>query len=571
MGGLRKYIRPFFWVMGLTAAVKLFGAAVELLIPYLLEQMIDRAVPAGELRGILLCGGGMVLCACLCVSSNILANRTAARSAGKITEHIRHDLFARLDTLSAKQLDDLTIPSAVSRLTSDTYNVNQLLAKMQRLGIRAPMLLMGGIFMSFMIDRGLALALLATLPMIAVVVYFVTKTSIPLYTKEQGILDRMVRVVQENVTGIRVIKALSKTEYERERFSGVNRELADTDLKVGSVTALSNPVTSLILNLGLTVVVILGAYRVNSGLTKPGVILAFLNYFTMILNAMLGVTKIFIIWSKGEASAKRVVSVLHLPEEMQVEEPEGEEGAYLEFRDVSFSYSGVTDDVSHVSFTLQKGQTLGILGGTGSGKSTLVQLLLRFYDPREGSIFARHRDIRTIPQEEFRGLFGVVFQNDFFMEGSIRENIRFFRDISDADVETAANHAQAGFIEDKEGGMEHSVAVRGNDLSGGQKQRLLISRALAGNPEILILDDASSALDYGTDAALRRSLAREYAKTTKVIVAQRISSIRHADLILVLDGGKIIGRGKHEDLLLSCPMYAEIASNQMGQGEVRHG
>ena len=254
----------------------------------------------------------MVLCAILCVTSNIVANRMSAISAGNITLALRHDLFQRLDRLSARQLDGLTLPSAVSRLTSDTYNVNQLLARMQRLGVRGPILLLGGVCMTLRMDGGLAMVLIATLPLIGALVYFVTKASVPLYTKEQGILDRMVRVVQENITGIRLIKALSKTEYEPRRFGEVNQELCAVDQKVGGITALTNPAATLILNLGLTGVVLLGAFRVNGGLTKPGVIIAFLNYFTMILNAMLGVTKIFIIWSKGEASAKRVVEVLEI-------------------------------------------------------------------------------------------------------------------------------------------------------------------------------------------------------------------------------------------------------------------
>lgn len=569
MAGLKKYIRPFYAVIGGTVLVKLFGTVVELLIPYLLEQMIDIAVPEGLASGIWLYGGAMALCAVLCVTANVLANRTAARSAGAITEQIRHDLFAKLQDLSARQMDELTIPSAVSRLTSDTYNVNQLLAKMQRLGIRAPMLLMGGIFMAFMIDVGLALALLGTLPLIAAVVWFVTKTSVPLYTKEQGVLDRLIQVAQENITGIRVIKALSKSDYEKERFDRVNRELADTDLKVGSVTALTNPVTSMILNLGLTAVVILGACRVNSGVTKPGVILAFLNYFTMILNAMLGVTKIFMLWSKGEASAKRVVSVLGLAQTMEPSD-HGAQGGYLEFRDVCFSYGSVREDLSHISFSLEKGRTLGILGGTGSGKTTLLQLLLRFYDPDSGTVFLEGRDIRTFDSGELRGKFGTVFQNDFVMEGSIGENIAFFREMEEAAVWEAVGAAQAGFVADK-GGLDYRVAVRGNDLSGGQKQRLLIARALAGKPEILVLDDASSALDYATDAALRKGLRENYAAATKVIVAQRISSVRHADLILVLDQGRVTGMGTHETLLRDCPLYKSMARTQMGLGEVRHG
>lgn len=398
MAGLRKYIRPYYSYMLLAMFIKFLGALVELLIPYLLETILDDVVPTGSRRGILLTGGAMVLCAALCVTANIVANRMSAISAGRITLVLRHDLFQRLDRLSARQLDGLTLPSAVSRLTSDTYNVNQLLARMQRLGVRGPILLLGGVCITLHMDAGLAMVLIATLPLIGLLVYFVTKTSVPLYTKEQGILDRMVRVVQENITGIRVIKALSKTEYETRRFGEVNQQLCQVDQKVGGITALTNPAATLILNLGLTGVVLAGAFRVNGGLTQPGVIIAFLNYFTMILNAMLGVTKIFIIWSKGEASAKRVVEVLELPEDLTVAPSAERSGSYLEFRDVSFSYNHVSNNLSHLSFSLERGQTLGILGATGSGKTTLVNLLLRFYDPDEGTVFLEGRDIRTIPR-----------------------------------------------------------------------------------------------------------------------------------------------------------------------------
>lgn len=566
MGQLKSYIRPFYGYMLLTVMIKLFGAVVELLIPYLLQTMIDDVVPTGRRDWILLCGGGMILCAVVCVVSNIVANRMSAQSAGGITLRVRHDLFQRLEGLSARQLDELTISSAVSRLTSDTYNVNQLLARMQRLGIRGPILLLGGVIITMCMDVGLALVLIATLPIIALVVYFVTKTSVPLYTKEQGILDDVVRVVQENITGIRVIKALSKSDHERERFNRVNDHLSDTDQKVGGITAITNPAATLVLNLGLTGVVLVGAYQVSWGVAKPGVIIAFMNYFTMILNAMLGVTRIFIIWSKGQASAKRVAQVLAMPEDLTVlpgKKPAGKP-AYLEFRHVSFSYGGIVNNLEDLSFTLERGQTLGILGATGSGKSTLVNLLLRFYDPDQGAIYLAGQDLRTIAPETLRKKFGVVFQNDFVMEGTIAGNIAYFRDLPPEALEKAARDAQAGFIWEKEGGMDHPVAVRGNNLSGGQKQRLLLARALAAGPEVLVLDDASSALDYRTDAALRRSLAQGYRAATKVIVAQRISSIRHADLILVLEEGRVIGRGNHETLLGTCPVYRQIASTQMG-------
>ena len=569
MKHLMKYIGPYVGFIILTMFIKLMGAALELMIPYLMEIILDDMVPAGEKAMIFVYGGGMLLCALGCLGCNVIANRMSARSAGQITLKIRHDLFERLENLSARQMDKLTVPSAESRLTSDTYNINQLLARMQRLGIRAPILLIGGIAMTLTMDATLALILIGMLPIIAVVVYLVTKYSVPLYTKQQSVLDSVVRTVQENITGIRVIKALSKTEYEKNRFNAVNTELSEVDQRAGRVTSVTNPTSTLVLNLGLTLVVIIGAYRVNNGSTEGGVIVAFLQYFTMILNAMLGVTRIFVMWSKGEASAKRVASVLAEPEDLTVLAPEEPEAnaPHIEFKDVTFSYTGVGTNLENLSFTLEHGQTLGILGATGSGKSTLLNLLLRLYDPDKGQVLIDGQDVRTIPYDELRRKFGVVFQNDFIAEGTIGENIRFFRDISDEAVAQAAKDAQAKFIAQKEGGMDAAVVVRGNNLSGGQKQRILIARALAADPEILILDDASSALDYRTDADLRASLRTNHRHTTTVVVAQRISSLRHADLILVLSDGKVVGAGKHEELLENCGEYRIIAQTQMGDGK----
>ena len=569
MKRLMKYIGPYVGLIVLAMFIKLLGAGLELMIPYLMEIILDDVVPAGQKNMIFVYGAGMLLCALGCLAANVIANRMSAKSAGRITLSIRHDLFEKLENLSARQMDKLTVSSAESRLTSDTYNINQLLARMQRLGIRAPILLIGGITMTLSMDAGLALILIGMLPIIAVVVYLVTKYSVPLYTQQQTVLDKVVRTVQENITGIRVIKALSKTEYEKGRFNAVNTELSEIDQKAGRVTSVTNPTSTLVLNLGLTMVILVGAYRVNNGSTEGGVIVAFLQYFTMILNAMMGVTRIFVMWSKGEASAKRVADVLAEPEDLIVlpAEEVAENAPHIEFKDVTFSYTGVGTNLEDLSFSLEHGQTLGILGATGSGKSTLLNLLLRLYDPDKGQVLIDGRDVRTIPYDELRKKFGIVFQNDFVAEGTIGENIRFFRDVSDEAVARAAEDAQAEFIAHKEGGMNAEVVVRGNNLSGGQKQRLLIARALAADPEILILDDASSALDYRTDAKLRQSLRENHRNTTTVVVAQRISSLRHADLILVLADGKVIGKGKHEALLETCDEYRIIAQAQMGEGK----
>lgn len=570
MKRLFSYIKPYSWYILLTLAIKFAGTVFDLFIPSLMQIIIDEKAPLGELGPIFTLGGLMLLCAALSLGGNILANRMSANSAGKITKTLRHDLFSKLENLSARQMDQLTVSSAVSRLTSDSYNFNQMLARIQRMGIRAPILLIGGIIMMLIKDWKLSLVLVALLPLLSFVVIKTTQKALPLRFHAQSVLDDMVQVSQENITGIRVIKALSKSEHEKKRFSRVNSSLSDTIFKADSYTIINNPATNLLLNIGLTLVVLVGAYRVNDGAVKPGVIIAFLQYFNMILMATMGITRVFIMWAKGEASAQRIADVLAIEPELQVQPAQAQPAQaapHIEFQNVTFSYTGIGANLDNLSFRLEHGQTLGILGPTGSGKTTIINLLLRFYDPDSGRILIDGQDIRTIDHRQLRQTFGIVFQNDFITEGTIADNLRFFRDVDDARLETAAHRAQAEFIWEKEGHLQSQVAVRGNNLSGGQKQRLLIGRALANDPRILILDDASSALDYQTDANLRRALRENYGNTTTVMVAQRISSLQHADLILVLDDGKVIGAGNHAQLLESCDEYRIIAETQMGEGK----
>lgn len=589
MKGILKYAKPLYLFMAVTLLLKFIAAMMDLLIPSILAKIIDDIVPLGEVKQIFLWGGVMIGCAIVSITTNVTANRMAEVSAGKMTRRIRHDLFAKTVCLSASQVDEITISSAVSRLTSDTYNLNRMLARMQRLGVRGPILLIGGIVITMSMEPRLTMVLVASLPFIIAIVAVVTSKSVPIYSSQQGVLDKMVRVLQENITGVRVIRALSRTEYEKNRFDKVNDELADVEQKAGSISALSNPLTTLVLNLGLTGVILTGAYLVNKGQAGPGAIIAFLSYFTIILNAMLGITRIFVMCSKGIASARRITGVLEMPEQMEAEESventekeesedaaekeedRGKKSYHIEFRNVSFSYRHKENNLTDISFALKRGENLGIIGPTGSGKSTVINLLLRFYDTDEGSIRIDGRDIRKIPNKKLREKFGIVFQNDYLMATSIKENIDFFRGLSGEQIETAAEYAQAAdFIKEKQGDMQADVSVRGNNLSGGQKQRIMIARALAAKPEILVLDDASSALDYQTDANLRKALHTYFEDTTRITVAQRISSIQGADHILVLDEGRCAGYGTHEELLESCESYRLIYELQLGtDGEVR--
>ena len=379
----------------------------------------------------------------------------------------------------------------------------------------------------------------------------------------------MIRVVREDAQGIRVIKALTKQDYEYRRYDAVNKSLCDIERKTSSIMSSSNPVMNFFMNLGLVCVVFVGAYRVNGGMSEPGNIIAFIQYFTLISMAMTSITRIFVIWSKASASAVRIAEVLDTEEGLPVSSSSdyptraGERG--IVFDKVNFAYNNTKDILHDISFELKSGQKLGIIGATGSGKTTLTALLMRFYDVSSGAIRIDGRDLRTIPEDELHSMFGVAMQHDFIVADTIKENIRFGRDISDEQIARAAKIAQAApFIEAYEDGYDHPLDAKGANVSGGQKQRLLIARAVAGQPKILILDDSSSALDYKTDAELRKAISTELGDTTTVIVAQRVSSVMSCDLILVIDEGRIIGAGDHEKLMQTCSVYSEISKSQMG-------
>ena len=565
-----RYLKPYGGTVAAGLILKFIGSVAELFLPQLLKTVIDDVadnpvLTADEkLKYTLILGGLMLACAFVALFGNIFANRLTVKSSGKMTHDLRYDLFKKTCYLNSEQVDGVGLPSLISRLTSDTYYVNQMVARTLRLGVRAPILILGGLILAFTQDVVLACVLLACVPLVGITIFFITRKSVPIYFSVQRQQDDMVRRTQENVTGVRVIKALSKSEYEVEKFEDVTRNLAATEFKANRLMSLSNPLATLILNLGLVILIVVGALRANT----PGTVLEFLQFFVIILNAMIALTKIFIVISRGSASAARIESVLDMDTTEKIENhPQGDRKYKLQFNNVSFSYNGVENNLKCANFAISGGQTLGIIGATGSGKSTIINLLMRFYTAGEGQVFVDGKDVRNYRTAELRQKFGVVFQNDFLMAASVRENIDYGRNLTDEQINKAIDDAQAReFVAGLEGGLDFNLAQKANNLSGGQKQRLLIARALAGNPEILILDDSSSALDYATDAALRRALTRGYASTTKVIVAQRISSIKSADLILVLDDGEVIGKGTHEELLHTCSEYALIYSTQMGAG-----
>ena len=563
---LIRYLKPHTAMIAVCLFVKTFATLFELIIPYISAHIIDRIVPTQSVKLIFLWGGVMIGCAALALLFNVIANSMAARTAKNFTKKLRHDLFAGTIRLSCRSADRLTVPSLEARLTADTYNLHQMVGTIQRLGIRSPLLLFGGIATAVFLDASLSLILIGVLPFVFPVVLYITKKGIPIYGQVQKSVDGMTRVVREDAQGIRVIKALSKSTHERDRFDKANRALVGIERKADLTMGLSRPIMQLLFNLGLVATILFGAYRVNAGLSEPGAIIAFLQYFTMISLAMITLTRVFVVYSKGIASAKRVDEVLNTQSELSdVKDEMTRREPYLCFDRVSFAYHADKPVLHDISFTLEKGQTLGIIGATGSGKSTVAKLLLRFYDATKGSIRVGGKDIRSYPEDEWHSRFGVVLQNDFVSADTVRENIDFGRGLSDADIQNGTKIAQASeYIESFPEKYDYQITSKGTNISGGQKQRLLISRALAGNPEILILDDSSSALDYKTDLELRRAIAGRDQNTTVILIAQRVSSVMNSDLILVMDEGRIIGAGTHSELMADCEIYREISHSQMG-------
>ncbi len=562
--------------------MKLAGTVVELLLPTIFEHIIDKVVPEGKMLPVVLWGLGMFLTAILCRELNVRANRRAIDNAHRVSYDVRQDLFRKTVNLSGAQFDAFGLPSIISRMTSDSYNVQSAAQQLQLMCIRAPMMLVGGILVSLWMDASLALIMVLMLPLLLVIILGVSAKGLPLYARVQQKLDAVVRVMRENITGIRVVKALSKADYETRRFAGVNEDMTKSDIKATTVMAIPGPFMQMCLNIGLALVVIIGAQRVNGGQMEPGVILAFLTYFNMVTMGIMGLSRIFMTMSKASASANRIDTVIEadtdleaLPEEA-ASKPSGE--GFIRFENVSFSYGEDSEDksgfvgesreraLSDISFTVKKGESLGIIGPTGCGKTTVINLLMRFYDVSSGGVFVDGRDVRTYEKDELRRRFGTVFQNDMVFRDTLRENISFGRSVTEENILEAVRDAQASeFIAGLPDGLEHEAAIKGANLSGGQKQRIFVARALAARPEILVLDDSSSALDYKTDAAMRRAIAENHGDSTTIMIAQRVSSVMNMTRILVLDNGKCVGYGTHEELMENCPAYRETFKVQMGE------
>lgn len=571
---LKRYMTPYKGRIVKNAIVKTSGTLLEVVLPTILAFIIDTVTPTEDTNRIIFWGVIMVVASISAWVLNIVANRMASRTASMAIKNIRQDLFSRSLHLSASQLDTLSVSSLESRLTSDTYVVHRFLSATLRMGIRSMLLFLGGVFFCFYLSWRLALVLVILIFPLFISVRFVFNKAHPKFRFVQVKVDEMVQVIRENIRGIKVSKALDKTEYEQERYFEVNDEVRQAEVAAIDQIAMTSPIVNVLLFGGLTVVLIYGAFLSEGGLVQTGTIIAFMSYFIQITNSLLGLNRMFNIYNRSVASTARIEEVLDMPidDNQVVKEdalntlPPATEGIpEIEFKNVSFSYAGKRNDVENISFKLYPKQTLGIMGATGSGKSTLIRLLLRQYDVTEGEILIRGIPLQDVPAPSLKALFGSVFQNDFLFGDTIRANVDFGRNLSDERLIEAATDAQAiEFINDKDGGLDFTLASKGVNLSGGQKQRLLITRALASKPDILLLDDAASALDFKTESRLRGALSEHYPMTT-IIVAQRVSSVLKADEILFLDKGRVVAKGDHEDLLEASDAYREIASMQMGE------
>ena len=565
MKKILRYLKPYLKQIFVGLSIKSSATIMELFLPWLLAYVIDKVIPTKNITTVVIFGLLMFISSLLALLGNITANRMAARISSDAIENLRNDSYAKILSFSNRTVDQFTIPSLISRMTSDTYHIYRMFNVIQRIGIRAPILLLGSIVMMLFIDPFLAFVLIALLPVITVVVILISKVSIPFYDRLQSSLDQLIRVVRENITGIRVIKALAKESFEKDKFEKVNRDVSKKEKTAGYIIASLNPLMNLILNLGLVLIVYIGASRVMQGLSKSGSIIAYLSYFSLILNSFLAINRIFLLFSRANASANRIMEILEKNDYVELlEQTPVETENHIEFRNVHFSYNQTKNDIDNLSFSIKRNSTFGIIGSTGSGKSTIAQLLLRFYEIDEGQILISGQDIRSYDLNELRRKFGVVFQQDVLFSFSVKENIQFGRNMDLEAITEASELAQArSFIEQLNDRYDERVLRQGANFSGGQKQRMLIARALANHPEIIVLDDASSALDYKTDAELRAAI-KEHINATTILLTQRVSTVLNADCILVIEDGKMVGLGTHEELAQNCELYKELIQLQLG-------
>ena len=566
---LLPYMKGYWKECILGPIFKLLEAIFELIVPLVTAKMIDVGIANRDTGYIWKMGGAMFLLAACGLIFALICQYYASKCAYGFGTALRRALYRHVNTLSHSAVDRIGTASLITRITSDSNTVQSGLNMMIRLVTRCPFLIIGAAIMAMRIDLKLSIIFLIAIPIIGVLLYSVTCWTIPRYGENQGKLDNIARHTRENLDGVRVIRAFSRQDEEIESYRNDCDVFAKRSIAVGRVGAILNPASFFIMNMGIVAVLWFGGIRVDTGHLTQGELTAFVNYMTQIALSMVRMAELLISFNKAAASAKRISDVLaEEPEITDGEKPltVQEQAPVLAFDHVTFAYPDGGEAAIHdISFSLRAGETLGIIGGTGSGKSTIANLIPRFYDTTEGTVRIYGEDVRSYTLDSLRQIIGVVPQKASLVSGTIAENLRWGDAAADdAELEHACKIAQAWeFVSQTSRGLETKVTQGGRSLSGGQKQRLTIARALVGHPKLLILDDSMSALDYATDLELRRQLAAEMGDVTKIMISQRATSIQHADHILVMDDGKCVGYGTHDELLVQCPVYADIYHTQM--------
>lgn len=566
---LLPYMKGYWKECILGPIFKLLEAIFELIVPLVTAKMIDVGITNRDTGYIWKMGGAMFLLAACGLVFALICQYYASKCAYGFGTALRRALYRHVNTLSHSAVDRIGTASLITRITSDSNTVQSGLNMVIRLATRCPFLIIGAAIMAMRIDLKLSIIFLIAIPIIGVLLYSVTCWTIPRYGENQGKLDNIARHTRENLDGVRVIRAFSRQDEEIESYRNDCDVFAKRSIAVGRVGAILNPASFFIMNMGIVAVLWFGGIRVDTGHLTQGELTAFVNYMTQIALSMVRMAELLISFNKAAASAKRISDVLaEEPEITDGEKPleVQEQAPVLAFDHVTFAYPDGGEAAIHdISFSLRAGETLGIIGGTGSGKSTIANLIPRFYDTTEGTVRIYGEDVRSYTLDSLRQVIGVVPQKASLVSGTIAENLRWGDAAADdAELEHACKIAQAWeFVSQTSEGLETKVTQGGRSLSGGQKQRLTIARALVGHPKLLILDDSMSALDYATDLELRRQLAAEMGDVTKIMISQRATSIQHADHILVMDDGKCVGYGTHDELLVQCPVYADIYHTQM--------
>lgn len=552
---------------------KLVEAVLELLIPLIMAEIIDKGIALADWKFVLKYSGLIVLACTSGLCFSLVCQIFASRCSQGYGTDVRNALFKHINSLSSEQFDDFGTPSLLTRLSGDINQLQVAVAMLIRLVVRAPFIIIGSVVMAIILNPRLSLVFIAATPVIALALFFIMRSTVPRYKKVQKKVDDLSKVTRENLTGVRVVRAFAKEEEERERFDGEAKALAKAASVVGAISALLNPVSLLIINLAITAVVYFGGDMVNTGDMTQGEVTAFVSYLTQISLALVITANLVVIFTKASASGARVKEVLNTsPSVTDGEGVEwGEDGApRVEFKHVFFGYGG-NDVLQDISFKIYPSKVVGVIGGTGSGKSTLVNLLPRFYDVRRGSVLINGRNVKDYKLKQLRDRIGYVPQRTVLFSGTIRENMLWGNPgATDEDIMQALRTAQAEeFVAKLPEGLDTQVNQGGKNFSGGQRQRLTIARALVRRPEIVIMDDSASALDFATDLKLRTAIRHDLTDTTTFIVSQRATSVRHADLIIVLDGGVAVGMGRHDELMRTCEVYREIVQSQEDK-EGRH-